>query len=159
MKIRLLIFSYVLVMLPMTAAAQDAIIFQMKDGNRHVFSLKSQQGSPSPNITFGENEVIIKTSETLHLKLSDLQRYYFDDYATSISPLGGVTPGISFDGEVVTVTNQPDGAKVDVYNVGGLLVRSLTARDGHMTQIPLDGLSSGIYIIKVGSVTRKIMKP
>lgn len=150
-------------LLPVVAQAQektdDAIIFIMKDGSRYVFNLKNQQGMPSPDIKFDETDVIIKTNETVRLKRSELWGYVFGDYATSISSQNAVTPGVAFEGDVVTLKNQPDGTRAEVFNVSGQLVRSLTVKTGRSVRFSLSGLPSGMYVLRLGSVTHKFLKP
>ena len=49
-----------------------------------------------------------------------------------------------------------EGSQISVYDANGRLVRSLTARKAE-TEVSLSGLTKGVYIVKVGPETKKML--
>lgn len=155
---KLLFFLLAVLLMPATAKAQNAVIVKMKDGSKNVVSLENPKTGVSPSISFEGNELVITGGQTLRLKLSDVARYTFGDYTTGIHEIGRHTPSVAFHGDIITFSNQPTGINAEVYNAEGLMVRRLKI-NGSNAHLSLAGLSSGIYILRVGNQTYKIYKP
>ena len=116
---------------PTLAKGQNAIILQMKDGSKNVVSLEAPSSGTDPSITFDGSEMVITGGKTLRVKLSDVLRYTYGDASTGIQEIGDAT----------------------------LLIRSFVAKAGETVRFSLSKLPSGVYLLKNGSVTYKILKP
>lgn len=57
----------------------------------------------------------------------------------------------------LTLTGCPAGTAVEVFDGGGRMVRA-TVCDGRTTTVDVSGLPSGVYVLRVGTVTVKFMK-
>jgi allophanate hydrolase subunit 2 len=157
-KKKLLLLLLAVLLAPATVKAQNAVIIKMKDGSHNVVSLEAPQPGVSPTMTFEGDELVVTGGRTLRLKLSDILRYKFGDYALGIREIGNRTPGVAFHGDDITFSNQPAGTRAEVYTAGGVMVRQLTMSSAE-ARLSLGGLASGIYILKVGDQTYKIQKP
>ena len=109
---------------PTLAKGQNAIILQMKDGSKNVVSLEAPSSGTDPSITFDGSEMVITGGKTLRVKLSDVLRYTYGDASTGIQEIGDATPGILFQNGEIVFTNQTEGMHAEIYNAGGLLIRS-----------------------------------
>ena len=109
-------------------------------------------------ITFDSTDMIVELSDgtTQRLPLSELNKMYFS--ANGLSAIATATAqqqAIRLEGGVVHVHAQR-GSAITLYNIGGRVVQQLTA-DGDDTRLNVSGLARGVYIVKVGDVTKKIM--
>lgn len=155
---KLIILLLMEFLVPVTLPAQKAIIIHMKDGSTNVVALNDAQVSQSPTLTFEGSDLVVKSSQTIRLNIRDIQRYTFGDYSTGLSEIKGRDPGIVFNGDDITISNQRPGIRGELYNAGGQLVRRQNV-GGSGSQLSLSGLPSGVYILKIGSTTYKILKP
>ena len=145
-------------LISLAAHAQNAVIIQMKDGTKNVIALENIQGGQSPTIAFEGNELVVTSSHTLRLDMSKVLRYTFGDYATGIHETGNHTAEVVFLGGDIKISNQPASTRAKIFNASGVLMRSIEV--GNTTaQITLNGLPAGVYILKVGCTTYKILKP
>lgn len=109
-------------------------------------------------ITFDAAYMNVKLSDgtTQQLPLSALSKMYFSDNGLSaISPASVRETQIRLLNGVVHVTAQP-GTPITLYNIGGQVVQQMTAQ-GDDTQMNVGTLRQGVYIVKVGTTTKKIM--
>lgn len=95
-------------------------------------------------ITFdGDAIVVTATDGNVSLPLSALRQISFTEAApVGIRSVGG--------------TWAPQ--RIVVYNTSGVVVRSFDSTDARMENINLKNLPAGVYIIKEGTQTRKLLK-
>lgn len=70
---------------------------------------------------------------------------------------GAETRPFGFVDGRLTLTGCPAGTAVEVFDGGGRMVRA-TVSDGRTTTIDVDGLPTGAYVLRVGTMTVKFMK-
>lgn len=153
----------ILLLLLLTAAigvsAQNAVVLYMLDGTKNVVYIKSPDTNPSliPTITFDEGDMIISGDHVLRVTMSDVKRYIYTNNPSGVDDVKKAEPTLVFNGDVISVTNMPAGTPLEVYGINGSLVRSASLR-GDAGQLSLEGLAEGVYIVKVGKTTYKILK-
>ena len=84
---------------------------------------------------------------------------------TQVNPSGIVPPRrngaearpLRFVDGRLTLTGCPAGTAVEVSDGGGRTVRTAVS-DGRTTTVDVSGLPSGVYVLRVGTVTVKFMK-
>lgn len=136
-----------------SAFADDyAYLSIMQTGEQSDVSISSIR-----NITFEADEMLIRLTDgsLQRLPLSGLTKMFFSGESTGIRPVAanGRMPGFRLKDGVLHVTGA-QGAGISVYDANGKAVRSVTASEDE-TEMNLDGLSKGVYIVRVGSQTTK----
>lgn len=111
------------------------------------------------NITFDDTNMIINLTDgnQQKLALSGLTKMFFSDTSTGIQSVAANGKQNSFvlkDG-VLHVTGA-QGANISVFDVNGKAVRNVTASKAE-TEINLSGLTKGVYIVRVGNQTKKVL--
>lgn len=118
--------------------ANNVLKVHQKDGTIISYSF-----SEKPKITYSENVIILTTATTqVEYPLPEMQKISFDVTADAI--------------EQITTDNFLDEI-VKIYNINGVLINSYRKTDSSII-VPLDDLSTGIYIIKNGKTTYKVRK-
>lgn len=120
--------------------AETALIVHQKSGGTVEFAF-----SEKPVVTYSDGYLVISVTEAqVSYPLSDMHKFTFgelsDNYTRIIAP--------------AEVAPQP----TYIYNVGGILVRTLQPTDNGSTPATLDGLPTGTYIIKNGNTSYKTIK-
>lgn len=120
-----------------SAFAQNTLNVHQKSGGVVSYSF-----SEKPVVTYTEDGIhLVTNSVEVDYPLSNLEKFTFED---STSPSGIIrTEGGSSD--------------VQIYSVGGTLVKTIKANEGTTTFSTSD-LPAGIYVIKNGKSTYKIIK-
>ena len=149
MKLRL--FLLLMSLATLSAYADDArIVIKQKSGSETILEL-----STHPVITFsGEDMVVTSDFTSISIPLDLIDCYTAYDDATGIEPI--VTPPLYANGHVV-FRSLPKGTEVRVYTVEGHLVRSQPADDFGQTDISLDMLPKGVYVISTPACKIKII--
>jgi hypothetical protein len=112
-----------------------------------------------PKVEIGKDEIVVTTdSGTMNFDRKAVRIITYDN-ASSVNavnaPKNGA--GISLSGNVLNVANISVAKIVNLYDAGGRVVREAVVSEGSC-QLDLSGLAGGIYLVKVGSDTFKIMK-
>ena len=120
--------------------AETALIVHQKSGGTVEFAFREK-----PVVTYSEGYLVISVSEaSVSYPLSDMQKFTFgelsDNYTRITAP--------------VEVAPQP----TYIYNISGILVRTLQPSEDGSTPATIDGLPTGTYIIKNGNTNYKINK-
>ena len=105
-------------------------------------------------ITFEGNYVVVTTAEGKHsYPISVLDKMTFTESADAIKALPEQTEDITYkDG---TLSIKGDGM-LRVYNTAGALVSIANVKEG--ANISLEGLTSGVYIVRMGNKAIKVKK-
>lgn len=99
--------------------------------------------SEKPVVTYeGSNLVLNTTKVKVVYPISDLEKLTFDNGELA---------------EIESVTMSDVKGKTFVYTSNGVLLKELQPEEG-TTHLLLEGLSNGVYIIRNGSTTYKIIK-
>lgn len=142
----------------MLADQLNTLVVLTKDNVQHQFVIAETK----PEVTFeGANLKVTcaKTAASATFALKDVLRF---TYATSdgsgIDELADDPAAVSFDDGMLVISQLKANATVGIYNTDGRLVQQLKARRSGTYRLSLSQLPTGVYVVKAGDTTYKIMK-
>lgn len=141
----------------MTATAQNGPQLKVwkKDGSTVLYALSEQ-----PVTTFSDNKLVIKTSNTtVEYPLAEVQRYTYEGVETGIESIdsdNGVL--VKQEKNKLSLANLKAGAEVRLYNASGRLLDILKSNGTDAVTISIASRPQGMYIVKCGNETIKLMK-
>ena len=92
-------------------------------------------------------------------QLENVLRYTYDRVATGIELLGNDrSVEISREGDAVTYRNLSDGTTVSLYSADGMLIEQGKAQSGQPLTLSVKNRPSGVYIVKAGKETIKLLR-
>ena len=142
MRKKMCLLSFLLAFCIQGRSESVQLVVHAKSGGEVSYAL-----SEKPVVTYKGDVLILTTESTMvEYPLADLQKFTFEETADA---LGNV------------YMNQAKGdATVRIYNVSGTLVRTIqpSENDGSDARFSTQDLPKGIYIIKQGTQTHKIIK-
>lgn len=142
----------------MLADQLNTLVVITKDNVQHQFVIAEAK----PEVTFeGTNLKVTcaKTSASATFALADVLRFtYAKSDGSGIDELADDPAAVSFDKGTLVISQLKAGATVDVYNTDGRLVQQLKARRSGTYRLGLSQLPTGVYVVKAGDTTYKIMK-
>ena len=159
MKTRLTI-NILLLMLAMTTWAQNVaprLVVWQKSGEKTYFELNEM-----PETTFEDGLLVIRSSTaSASFQLENILRYTYEGVSPSAIDLLPSERAVILakDGDGVTFRNLPDGTSVSVYSANGMLVEQRTVTAGQPLTISIAHHPAGVYVVKAGKETIKLMKP
>lgn len=129
----------------------------MADKYLTITSNGTNQSIPLPlvqRITFEEGYVVVSTSQGTHsYPISILDKMTFTETGDAINALPEEAENLTYkDG---TLAIKGDGM-LRVYNTSGALVSIANVKEG--ANVSLDGLPSGVYIVRMGNKVIKVRK-
>ena len=120
--------------------ADTALIVHQKSGGTVEYAF-----SEKPVVTYSDGYLVITFTDALvKYPLSNMLKFTFgevSDQVTRITPPKETAPQPTY-----------------IYNISGILMRTLEPTDDGTTPATLDGLPTGTYIIKNGNTTYKVSK-
>jgi len=126
-----------------------------KDKSTVLFALAEK-----PVTTFSDNKLVIKTSSaTIEYPLADIQRYTYEGVETGIESIdsdNGVL--VKQEKNKLSLANLKAGAEVRLYNSSGSLLKIVKSNGTEPVVISLSSRPQGVYIVKSGNETIKLMK-
>lgn len=143
MKRKLLFLIFNLILCVTACNAQNTLNILRKDGG-----VVSYGFSEKPVITcVGEDLHLSTTSVSVDYPMANVQRITFEDSPASVDE-------IRVD-EDKSYQQEPSG--LYIYNTNGLLLKKVNSVDG-ISSYNMQDLPSGIYIVKNGNTTFKVVK-
>ena len=160
MKQRLLLLSQLLsfavtAMWAQSDATQRLVVW-LKDGQKIYHDLNDQ-----PETTFSDGMLWLKTEKvSVSYPLTDVLRYTFEGVGnTGIEKLSQESAvAVSKDGNTVTFHYLKANATVSLYAANGTLLEQQKATDSSPLTISVKNRPNGVYIVKSGSQTIKLLK-
>ncbi len=152
------LLTVLLLALPVTLWAQtpkQQLVVWLKSGDKVYFDL-----AELPETSFENGQFIIKTSKTtVYYQFESILRYTFQGVNTSVELLPNErSVSVSQDGDGVTFQNLKAGATVSIYAANGVLMEQLTANGGEPLRCSVANRPSGVYLVKAGNQTIKLLK-
>ena len=140
---------------PPTPTGSTKLVVWLKSGEKVVYEL-----AESPVTTFSGSQLIIRTAKaTANYERKNVLRYTYESVFSNIE----LQPGerrvqIDRDGYEITFRGLQPGTVGKVYSVNGMLVDQVKVVDNQPLTLSLKNRPSGVYIIKAGTETIKLMK-
>lgn len=150
---KLLILMAVLFVANATKA--DDAVLQVWFSDGEVMSINLNE---NPKTTYKDGNLLIQTdNNSVTYPLEKVKRY---TYATStgIDTPAKISATFSSDGESLTFTGLKPHTPISLYNVAGVLLKTMDSGDRNKTIISASHLPVGVYLVKVNGGTYKIMK-
>ena len=135
-------------------ATQRLVVWQ-KSGEKVYYQLADQ-----PETTFENGQLVIKTTKTtVYYQLANIVRYTYEGVNTAIDLMPNErSVSICNEGDAVTFQNLPVGSKVMLFASIGVLLEMLSAQGGQPLTVSIGQRPAGVYIVKYGSETIKLLK-
>lgn len=159
-ELRFLFASVLLTAMALSAWAQTTprLVVWQKSGEKAYYELASL-----PETTFENGQLVIKCEgqAAAYYQLDNIVRYTYEGVgSTGIDLLPGEHAiSVSREGNAVTYRNLPAGTAVSLYTAGGMLIEQREAQSGQKLTLSVENRPSGVYIVKAGKETIKLMKP
>ena len=152
------IFTSLLAAMSSTLHAADEVetlIILMKNGSENAFFLKDK-----PKVTFeGTSLKVSAATGDVSFALADVMRFTYAKKSTSgISEQVENSTGVSFEGDVLVISQLKANTTASIYALDGKLIRQLKPQRAGTYRISLSELPSGLYLVKADNVTYKITK-
>lgn len=135
--------------------SQEALILHQKNGGKVAYVLNER-----PKVTYeGENLVLTTQKVTVEYPLSEVSKFTFGDLGDNgIEDLRGKDASVKLNAQTLVVAGGTPGAPLSLYSLSGSLVwRTNLDADGQLIRSIAD-LPRGVYVLKSGSITSKIIK-
>lgn len=141
----------------MTATAQNGPQLKVwkKDKSTVLFALAEK-----PVTTFSGNKLIIKTSTaTVEYPLAEVQRYTYEGVETGIESIESDNSMlVKQEKDKLSLRNLKTGEEVRLYSSSGSLLQIVKSNGTEPVVISLSSRPQGVYIVKSGNETIKLMK-
>lgn len=149
-KIIKLLFSVGLLLFPHVADAGEArIVISTKGGVVAEFYL-----ADDPVITYQDNLLVVKSSKSeVSVAAEDVAAFDFEP-SSGDTGIDDVFSGNGAGGS--RLSGLQPGSKVQVYNVEGRLVKTITVSADGKAELDMDALPGGVYIVKTQKTSFKI---
>lgn len=158
-KARLLLAALLLWLTAAGAWAQTTprlVVWQMS-GEKVYYEL-----ALLPETTFENGQLVIKCEgkAAAYYQLENILRYTYEGVGSAdIDLLPNVHAiSVSREGDAVTYRNLSAGTAVSLYTADGMLIDQRTAQNGQPLTLSVANRPSGVYIVKAGKETIKLMK-
>jgi hypothetical protein len=137
-------------------AQSPRLVVWQKGGDKVYFEL-----ADLPETTFEGNLLVIRTSKTtVDYQLDNILRYTYENVPDNIELLPNERlVKVNSNGDVVTVQGMREGATARLYGADGMLLEERTSTGNRPVSFSIRNRPSGVYVVKAGSETVKMMKP
>ena len=131
------------------------LVVETKDHVKTTYML-----SDKPQVTFeGNNLHIVSEKADATYNLLDILNFTYETQSvTGVSELREEPATIDYNNGELVVSGLKANNAVSIYAMDGKLVQQQTASRGGTFRLSLSSLPQGVYIVKVGNITYKIMK-
>ena len=137
----------------LSAQRLDYLTLRLTNGEEHSLNIAA-----GATLTFSANTFVGQASgQQLQLPLADLATLFFAAEPTGIEDLSAATVSARLSSNALIVT-APAGNAVSVYTLDGRLVTTLQKGVSGSERFSLP-LSSGVYIVRIGQKTFKLLAP
>lgn len=125
-----------------------------KNGEKITYYL-----SEHPVATYSDNDLVLKTDKlTVSYPLTELHKFTFGSEATSVETTPLTDGQMQMQKGTLCLAGFHAGEKVSIYNIGGQNVMNATISSDGTATLFIESLATGVYVVKAGSITHKIIK-
>ena len=140
----------------MPTSGGPKLVVWLKSGEKVIYEL-----ADVPITTFSGSQLIIRTNKvTIPYERKNVLRYTYEDVVTKGVELmpGERRVEMNRDGDEITFRGLVVGSTASIYAVNGTLVEQRTVTDKQPLTLSLKNRPNGVYIVKAGTETIKVMK-
>lgn len=150
MHIRNYILTMVFVLaMGLPSLASTGLVLELKNGTTEIFILEDK-----PTLTFVESTLNIKSLEAeASVSLLEVSNFHFVEVESGIESFK--SEGLIFEYKEGRATIEGYNGIINVFDTSAALILSDKNESG-FTQLDLNGLAPGIYLIQVGIRTIKV---
>lgn len=128
-----------------------SLVLVLTDETRVYYLLENEN---SPVMTFDKDNITVRADV---YSFNGVSRFYISN-TDDTTEIGSVkTAGRKFDGSTLYLNAK--GCKVSLYNADGKLVNANVSENGGVTAVSMASLPAGVYIVKTGNTSFKIVIP
>ena len=142
----------------MLSVEVNALVVLTSDNVEHEFVLIEEK----PQISFIGTDLVVncvKTATTVSFALSDVVNFTYKKVeVVGIENVRDPETSLSYEGGTLVIAQLQAGKTVTIYSVDGRQVQQLKADRTGTYRLNLSSLPYGVYVVKSGSLTYKIMK-
>ena len=159
LRMKQIVLSLILMFVALYAHASttsvDALLLHRRFGN--ITIMLDEQ----PVITFGANELVVKTHmNVVRYPASEVLKFtYVDANSTNIIALEKENVRIALDDNFISIYNLPLQDKVMIYSVDGKLLASSKVDSHGKVRMKIPAKTNSVFLVKTLSLTFKIGKP
>lgn len=129
--------------LPSASAAATALALTLADGSTPAYFLTER---PSVYFSGADMTVTAANVSTSYPRAEVMSMKFIENPATAVTAIEDSQETMGYDGRCVTAP----GKRIDMYSIDGKAVASA------MESLPVDGLATGVYIVRAGRQSLKI---
>ncbi|MBQ4393255.1 MAG: T9SS type A sorting domain-containing protein [Prevotella sp.] len=135
------------------------LVLGLRDGSLNYFSFKDK-----PEVTFNGNSINIQTTvASITYLLSEIERFSFvdesiDQIPSGIEHVSNDMPIMSFKDNILEFKSCTPSSKIVISNINGLIEHEYKSTIDGSLSIDMNQYQQGIYIVKAGSFTYKVIK-
>lgn len=155
MKLKLLTPALLLTvfMLSSTKLSAHNFVVWLTNGQRIYYAIDQH-----PKVVAENNMLVLQTSsERVEYSLADVHKYTLEPKSTGIDAVES-KPMISQSAGSITLCGLTANADLAVYDINGRTIRAMKADTNGTAVISTTGFASGVYIIRIGNTSIKILK-
>lgn len=133
----------------------NTLVVLTKDGVETTFLL-----SEKPEVRFADTSLrVVSTKADVTYQLSDILRFtYLKKSSTGIDDIVDNSAEVDYQEGTLVISRLKANDTVGIYSLDGALVRQLTAERAGTYRLNLAPLPQGVYVVKAGNTSYKIMK-
>ena len=125
-----------------------------KSGEKFTYYL-----SEHPVAAYSGSDLVLKTDElTVNYPLSELHKFTFDSEAASVETISLPDGRMQMQKGMLCLSGFRAGERVSIYSMEGQNVMNETVSADGTATLFIQSLATGVYVVKAGSVTHKIIK-
>lgn len=144
--------AVMIVLMSVCMASAKSVVFTLSNNTKVYYLLG---GETNPVMKFVDGKVVVNADTYAFSGIKSFTISEEDD--PNLTAIADVKPATSrFDGNALVVASK--GAMVKVYDASGKEVDAEMTTDAENTSVSLASLAKGVYIIKIGGSSFKVMK-
>lgn len=149
------ILLFLLLVLSCIIAKADDLLLQIWQSDGQVMTINLNE---EPKTTYVDGNLVITTTNTTVIYPLEKVKKFTYMSTDNVDKIEGMSTKFSQDGESITFTGLKKDTEIMVYSSAGVIVRKVKSGSEKSTTVTVSDLPSGVYIVKVNTITYKITK-
>lgn len=154
-KILVLLFAvFAAFQFAQAAYTNDDLIIETKDGKQVSYRLNTR-----PVVTFEATDLVLTSSDVqVKYPVSDVKELRFASEVTAINGTKVGNIAFSVNGNEITASGLKGGESLEVYGIDGKAIATASVGADGTAAVNISALGSGIYVVKAGNKSYKVLK-